>query len=77
MVKIMENPIKMDDLGGPPLFLETPIWENIWDGILFPFASKNKQIQAKIKKVDTFRRQETKEFLVSVVERQKGRLQGN
>ena len=21
---IMENPIKMDDLGGPPLFLETP-----------------------------------------------------
>ncbi len=20
----MENPIKMDDLGGPPLFLETP-----------------------------------------------------
>ena len=20
-----ENPIKMDDLGGPPLFLETPI----------------------------------------------------
>ena len=25
MVKIMENPIKMDDLGGPPLFLETPI----------------------------------------------------
>ena len=24
MVKIMENPIEMDDLGGPPLFLETP-----------------------------------------------------
>ena len=23
MVKIRENPIKMDDLGGPPLFLET------------------------------------------------------
>ncbi len=23
----MENPIKMDDLGGPPLFLETPIWK--------------------------------------------------
>ena len=22
---ILENPIKMDDLGGPPLFLETPI----------------------------------------------------
>ncbi len=21
----MENPINMDDLGGPPLFLETPI----------------------------------------------------
>ena len=26
MVKIMENPTKMDDLG-VPLFLETPIWE--------------------------------------------------
>ena len=24
----MENPIKMDDLGGPPLFLDTPIWES-------------------------------------------------
>ncbi len=23
---IMETPIKMDDLGGPPLFLETPIY---------------------------------------------------
>ena len=22
---IVENPIKIDDLGGPPLFLETPI----------------------------------------------------
>ena len=22
---IMDNPIKMDDLGGPPLYLETPI----------------------------------------------------
>ena len=27
MVKIMKNPIKMDDLG-VPLFLETPIYEN-------------------------------------------------
>ena len=26
----MENPIKMDDLGGPPLFLEIPIW-NLWE----------------------------------------------
>ncbi len=31
---IMENPIKMDDLAGPPLFLETPIlqilqWRNL------------------------------------------------
>ena len=26
MVKIMENPIKMDDLGENPLFLETPIF---------------------------------------------------
>ena len=25
MVKIMENPIRMDDLGGNPLFLETSI----------------------------------------------------
>ena len=25
MVKIVENPIKIDDLGGPPLFLETPV----------------------------------------------------
>ena len=25
MGKIMENPIKMDDLGSPPVFLETPI----------------------------------------------------
>ena len=24
MVKIIENPIKIDDLGVPPLFLETP-----------------------------------------------------
>ena len=24
----MENPIQMDDLGGPPLFLETPIF--VW-----------------------------------------------
>ena len=30
MVKTMENPIKMDDLGGPPLFLETPT------SIIFP-----------------------------------------
>ena len=26
---IMENPIKMDDLGGPPLFLETPMYVNV------------------------------------------------
>ena len=29
MVYFMENPIKMDDLGGPPLFLETPISDSI------------------------------------------------
>ena len=30
MVKIMENPIKMDDLG-VPLFLETPIYHpTVW-----------------------------------------------
>ena len=31
---IMENPTKMDDLGGPPLFLETPIF---WIYKLFAF----------------------------------------
>ena len=25
MVKIMENPIKIDNLGGPPLFLDEPL----------------------------------------------------
>ena len=30
MVKIMENPIKMDDLGVPS-FLETPIYYEYWD----------------------------------------------
>ena len=30
MVKIMENPIKNHDLGGPPLFLETPIYIYIY-----------------------------------------------
>ena len=29
MVKLMENPIKMDDLGGFPLFLEPPILKHI------------------------------------------------
>ena len=29
MVKIMENPIKTDDLG-VPLFSETPIWRCVW-----------------------------------------------
>ena len=28
MVKIMENPIKLDDLGGFPIFLETTFWGN-------------------------------------------------
>ena len=27
MVYFMENPMKIHDLGGPPLFLETPIYE--------------------------------------------------
>ena len=30
MVKIMENPIKMDDLGGFPIFLETPMSAAYW-----------------------------------------------
>ena len=44
MVNIMENPIKMDDLGGlNPLFLETPISEMLLEEILhqlfcFPFG---------------------------------------
>ena len=29
MVKIMETPIKIHDLGGPPLFLETPTLKKI------------------------------------------------
>ena len=29
----MENPVKMDDLGDPPLFLETPI---CWSNRMFP-----------------------------------------
>ena len=38
MVKIMENPIKMDDLGVPPLFLETPILDHdeITEEIMIP-----------------------------------------
>ena len=30
MVKIMENPMEIHDLGGPPLFLETPIYGKGW-----------------------------------------------
>ena len=42
MVFIMENPIKMDDLG-VPLFLETPIW--FFDNVIRP-REKN-QLPAK------------------------------
>ena len=37
----MENPIKMDDLG-VPLFLETPIWNNVQhqNGPIFPFVEE-------------------------------------
>ncbi len=35
---IMENPIKMDDLGGPPLFLETPIYIRLWLNSFGPHA---------------------------------------
>ncbi len=31
---IMETPIKMDDLGGPPLFLETPKWWKIQHALI-------------------------------------------
>ena len=30
MVKIVENPIKIGNLGGPPLFLETPTSTHSW-----------------------------------------------
>ena len=36
MVKIMKNPIKMDDVA-VPLFLETPILENCWDQFFWLF----------------------------------------
>ena len=36
MVKIMENPIKIDDLGGKKRFLETPICCKVWKFGLFP-----------------------------------------
>ena len=38
---IMENPIKMDDLGGNPLFLETPIWPTT------NYNSRDRSLQAK------------------------------
>ena len=38
MVKIMETPIKMDDLGRPPLFLETPISMKLLFFDLKPFG---------------------------------------
>ena len=42
MVKIMENPIKMDDLGGPPLFLEAPTWRLDPDGFCVSFFVSDK-----------------------------------
>ena len=34
----MENPIRLDDLGGPPLFLETPIYHITGDQVeVIPF----------------------------------------
>ena len=46
MVYFMENPIKMDDLGGgvlPPLFLETPKWINKQDSSTI-FARETTQL---------------------------------
>ena len=40
MVKIMETPIKMDNLG-VPLFLETPICIYIYDFFVYPSTEKN------------------------------------
>ena len=39
MVKIMENPIKMDDLGGPPLFLEGHPYHHISSPISMSLSS--------------------------------------
>ena len=37
----MENPTKMDDLGGNPLFLETPICSFFWSFSFLIQSSKN------------------------------------
>ena len=36
MVNIMENPIKMNDLVGFPIFLETSIETSIWSHLQYP-----------------------------------------
>ena len=37
---LLENLIKMDDLGGPPLFLETPIFAPLSGGFPDPICSR-------------------------------------
>ena len=45
MVKIMENPIKMDNLG-VPLFLETPIYVYIYIYDFFVYPSTEKKTES-------------------------------
>ena len=49
MVKIMENPIKMDDLG-VPLFLEIPTWRKIHSLKLTANTSENRPGPKETKK---------------------------
>ena len=53
---IMENPIKMDDLG-VPLFLETPIWKErtfFWSALNLLFALRNLEVYAVESRVSAF-----------------------
>ena len=39
---MVQNPIKMDDLGGPPLFLETPRWADTLLYSTYPVTCSNR-----------------------------------
>ena len=39
----MRNPIKMDDLGGKPIFLETPMYEYVVVFVDFYFSSMHQR----------------------------------
>ena len=55
MVKIMENPIKMDDLEGPPIFLETPPLNSVFTPVLAKNSAFQSSTWRKLKKVGTCR----------------------